>query len=196
MAVHPSLPVKSLPELAKYAKEHPGKVSWGSQGFGTAPHLLAEMFKLEAGVNIVHVPYRGTAPMLTAVLAGEVQMVADPSTTILPHVLAGRVRPIAITGNVRHPTLPDVPTVVEEGFPKLQSPFWLGVVAPAGTPAPIIAKLNDAFRKALASPETMKRLDALGAVSKIGTPEAFGKMLAHERAQWTAVAKAAHIVVD
>jgi tripartite-type tricarboxylate transporter receptor subunit TctC len=196
MAVNPSLPVKSLPELAKYAKANPGKVSWGSQGFGTAPHLLAEMFRLEAGVNVVHVPYRGTAPMLTAVLAGEVQMVADPSTTILPHIQDGRLRPIAIAGAVRHPKLPDVPTVIEEGFPKLQSPFWLGVVAPAGTPHAIIAKLNGAFRQALAQPETVKRLDALGAESKIGTPEAFGKMLATERAQWIAVAKAAHIVVD
>jgi tripartite-type tricarboxylate transporter receptor subunit TctC len=196
MAVYPGLPVKSLPELAKYAKANPGKVSWGSQGFGTAPHLLAEMFKLEAGVNIVHVPYRGTAPMLTAALAGEVQMVADPSTTILPHIQAGRLRPIAIAGDKRHPQLPNVPTVVEEGYPKLQSPFWLGVVVPTGTSPEIVAKLNDAFRKALATPETIKRLDTLGAVSKIGTPEEFGKMLAEERALWTGVAKAAHIVVE
>jgi tripartite-type tricarboxylate transporter receptor subunit TctC len=196
MAVHPSLPVKSLKELASYAKEHPGKVSWGSQGFGTAPHLLAEMFKIEAKVNIVHVPYRGTAPMLTAALAGEVQMVADPSTTILPHIQSGKLRPIAIAGDKRSPKLPNVPTVIEEGFPKLQSPFWLGVVAPKGTPPAVVKKLNDAFRQALATPETIKRLDTLGAVSKIGTPEDFAKMLHEERTRWTELAKAAHIQVD
>jgi tripartite-type tricarboxylate transporter receptor subunit TctC len=196
MSVHPSLPVKSLAELVKYAKANPGKVSWGSQGFGTAPHLLCEMFKLKTGVNIVHVPYRGTAPMLAAVLAGEVQLVADPSTTSLVHVQAGKIRPIAIAGPTRFSKLPNVPTTPEAGFPKLQSPFWLGVVAPAGTPAAIVDKLNAAFRKALAAPETKARLDKLGAESKIGSPQEFGAMLKKERAQWTEVAKAAHIKVN
>ena len=155
-----------------YAKANPGKLSWGSQGFGVAPHLLLELFKLEAGVNIVHVPYRGTAPMLAGILAGEVQIVADPSTTVLPHIQAGKLRPIAIAGKVRHPKLPDVPTVVEAGFPKLQSPFWLGVVAPAGTPPDIVDKLNDAFRQALAAPETQARGSTRsGPKVKIGTPE-------------------------
>ena len=134
VSVHPSLPVKTMAELVTYAKANPGKVSWGSQGFGVAPHLLLELFKLETGVNVVHVPYRGTAPMLTAVLAGEVQVVADPMTTSLSHIEAGKLRAIAIAGAERTPKLPNVPTVVEAGFPKLQSPFWLGVVAPAGTP--------------------------------------------------------------
>jgi tripartite-type tricarboxylate transporter receptor subunit TctC len=196
IAVHPDLPVKSLAELVAYAKANPGKVSWGSQGFGVAPHLLLELFKLDAGINVVHVPYRGTAPMLAAVLTGEVQVVADPSTTSLPHIQAGKLRPIAIAGNVRHPKLPDVPTVVEAGFPKLQSPFWLGVVAPAGTPSDVIAKLNAAFRQALAAPETRARLDTLGAEIKIGTPQDFEKMLAAELAQWTGVVKAAHIKVE
>jgi tripartite-type tricarboxylate transporter receptor subunit TctC len=196
ISVNPNLPVKSMAEVVAYAKANPGKIRWGSQGFGTAPHLLAELFKLEAGVNILHVPYRGTAPMLNAILADEVQIVADPSTTSLPYIQAGNLRAIAIAGNVRDPKLPDVPTVVEEGFPKLQSPFWLAVVAPAGTPPDIIAKLNNAFRQALAAPETRARLDALGAESKIGTPEDLDRMLAAERALWTAVVKAANIKME
>jgi tripartite-type tricarboxylate transporter receptor subunit TctC len=196
IAVYPSVPAKSLAEVVAYAKANPGKINWGSQGFGTAPHLLAEMFKLEAGVNIVHVPYRGTAPLLAAAVAGEVQMLADPSTTILPHIESGRLRPIAIAGAGRFAKLPDVPTTVEAGYPKLQSPFWLGVVAPAGTPSTIIDKLNAALKDALAQPETKARLANLGAEIKIGTPAAFGKMLAEELAQWTDVVKAANIKAE
>jgi tripartite-type tricarboxylate transporter receptor subunit TctC len=193
ISVNPSLPVKSLAAVVAYAKANPGKVNWGSQGFGVAPHLLYELFKLETGVNIVHVPYRGTAPMLIALVANEVQIAADPSTTSLPQIQAGKIRPIAIAGAVRDPQLPDVPTVVEAGYPKLQSPFWLGVVAPAGTPPAIIDRLNAAFREAMNDATTRERLDALGATIKIGTPEDFRKMLAAELALWTGVVKAANI---
>src|ERR1700685_712050 len=196
ISVTPSLPVKSMAEMVAYAKANPGKISWGSQGFGTAPHLLAEMFKLEAGVNILHVPYRGTGPLLNAILANQVQIIADPSTTSLPYIEDGKLRPVAIAGTVRHPKLPNVPTVVEAGFPKLQAPFWLAVVAPAGTPSDIIAKLNRAFREALGTPDTRARLDALGTEIKIGTPQDLDEMLAAERAQWTAVVKAANIKME
>ena len=196
VCVHPDFPAKSLAEVVAWAKANPGKLTWGSQGFGTAPHLLAELFRLEAGIDMVHVPYRGTAPLLVAAIAGEVQILADPSTTSLPHVQSGRLRPIAIAGRERHPQLPDVPTVFEAGFPKLNSPFWLGVVAPAGTPREIIGKLNAAFRDALSQPQTRERLATLGADVKIGTPDAFGKMLSDERAKWNAVVKAANIRVE
>jgi tripartite-type tricarboxylate transporter receptor subunit TctC len=196
ISVNPSLTARSMDEVVAYAKVNPGTLKWGSQGFGTAPHLLAEMFKLEAGLNIVHVPYRGTAPLLNAILAGEVQIIADPSTTSLPYIQDGKLRPIAVASNVRDSKLPDVPTVVEAGFPKLQSPFWLAVVAPAGTPREIIMKLNGAFRQTLAASVTRSRLDTLGAEVKIGTPEDLDKMLARERAQWTALVKAANIQVE
>jgi len=196
VSVIPSLPASSMAEVVAYAKANPGKLKWGSQGFGTAPHLLAEMFRLDAGLNIIHVPYRGTGPLLNAILAGEVQIIADPSTTSLPYIQDNKLRPIAIAGSVRDPKLPSIPTVVEAGFPKLQAPFWLAVVAPAGTPRDIVAKLNNAFRQALDAPETRTRLDALGAEVKIGTPEDLDKMLASERAQWTAVVKAANIKVE
>src|SRR5262249_7836041 len=156
LAVHHSLPVKTVAEVAAYAKANPGKISWGSQGFGTAPHLLTELFKLDTGVNIVHVPYRGTAPMLTAVVAGAGPVVIDPMTTIFPHIQSGALRPLAIIGPQHSPKLPGVPTIAEAGFPKLQTTFWLGVVAPGGTPPEIINKLNAAFRETLAHPETRK----------------------------------------
>jgi tripartite-type tricarboxylate transporter receptor subunit TctC len=196
VVVHQDVPVKTMAELVTYAKANPGKLTWGSQGFGTAPHLLAELFKLDAGVNILHVPYRGTAPMLAAIVAGEVQMAADPMPTVLPHIQSGKLRALAVTNARRSPKLPDVPSVIEAGFPKLEATFWLGVVAPAGTPPAIVNKLNAAFRESLAPPETRARLDALGAEIKIGTPAEFGKMLADELAKWTAVAKAANIRVE
>jgi tripartite-type tricarboxylate transporter receptor subunit TctC len=196
MSVHPSVPVKTIKELVAYAKANPGKLTWGSQGFGTAPHLLAELFKLEEHVNILHVPYRGTAPLLAAAVAGEAQILVDPTTTSLPHVLSGNLRPLAVTSNERFSKLPNVPTVAEAGFPKLHNTFWLGVVAPAGTPAEIIGKLNAAFRDALAQPEARTRLANLGADIKISTPADFGKFLTDERALWTGVVKAADIKVQ
>ena len=194
--VTPSLPVTSMAEVVAYAKANPGKLKWGSQGFGTAPHLLIELFKLETGTNVVHVPYRGTGPLLNGILGGEVQIVADPSTTSLPHIEAGKLHPIAIAGNVRAPRLPQIPTVVEAGFPYLVSPFWLAVTAPAATPRDIVLRLNGAFREALAVPETRARLAALDAQVKIGTPEELGKMLADERAKWSKVVKAANIKME
>src|SRR5260221_46656 len=157
ISVHPSLPVKSLAEVVAYAKANPGKISWGSQGFGTAPHLLAEMFKLETGVNIVHVPYRGTAPLLAAAVAGEVQMLADPATSSLPHIQSGNLRVLAIAGAERFSKLPDVPTTPEAGYPKLQAPFWLGVVAPAGTPAARTHQPNAPLPASLYPPPTRDR---------------------------------------
>lgn len=196
ISVSPSVPIKSMADVVAYAKANPGKLNWGSQGIGTAPSLLCELFKLETGVNIVQVPYRGTGPMLVAALAGEVQMIADPSTTSLPNIRAGKLRPIAIAGATRDPELPDVPTVVEGGYPKLQAPFWLGVVAPAGTPSATVNKLNAAFRDALNDPATVKRLHELDTYVKTGSPEDFRKMLASELKLWTGVVQAAHIQAE
>jgi tripartite-type tricarboxylate transporter receptor subunit TctC len=196
LCVHPDLPVHSIAELVAYAKANPGKLTWGSQGFGTGTHLMSELFKLDTGVQIVHIPYRGTAPMLAAFLANEIQVAIDPSTTVLPHIQAGRVRPIAVAGPQRTAKMPNVPTTHEAGFPKLDSPFWLGVVAPAGTPPDIVNKLNAAFRESLAPPETKARLDRLGAEVKIGTPQDFGRQIAEQLAKWTAVARAANVRID
>ena len=196
ISVHPDLPVTSLKDVVAYAKANPGKLSWGTQGFGTSPHLLLELLKLEAGIDIVHVPYRGTAPMLAAAVAGEVQMVADPMTSSLPHIQSGKLRPLAIAGHERSRQVPDVPTTREAGYPKFNAPFWLGVVAPAATPVAVIDKLNAAFRESLSPPEMRSRLAALSAEIKIGTPQDFGKMLAEELALWTRVVRAANITVE
>jgi tripartite-type tricarboxylate transporter receptor subunit TctC len=196
VSVRPDLPAKSLADVVAYAKANPGTLKWGTQGFGTAPYLLAEMFKLEAGINMLNVPYRGTSPLLNAILAREVQMLADPSTTSLPFIQAGKLRPIAIAGTERYAELPNVPTTIEAGFPKLISPFWLAVVAPAATPRDIVDKLNNAFRQALAVPDTRARLAALGAEIKVGTPQDLDKMLAAERARWAPVVEAAHIKME
>jgi len=196
MGVHEDMPVKTVAELIAYAKANPSKISWGTQGVGTAPHLLAELFKLETKTNVVIVPYRGTAPMLAAIVAGEIQMVVDPMTTVLPHIQSGKVRALAVAGDTRTAKLPNVPTAAEAGIPKMLTPFWLGVVVPGGTPPAIIDKLNAAFRESLAPAETRARLDTLGADIKIGTPAEFGKMLADELALWTSVVKAANIKVE
>jgi tripartite-type tricarboxylate transporter receptor subunit TctC len=116
VSVHPDLPVKTMAELVAYAKANPGKISFGSQGFGVGPHLMLELFKLEAGIKMTHVPYRGTAPMLTALLTGEVQLVIDPTTTSLMHIQSGKIRPLAIAGPSRTKALPDVPTTAEAGL--------------------------------------------------------------------------------
>jgi tripartite-type tricarboxylate transporter receptor subunit TctC len=196
LTVHPSLPVKTVADLVSYAKANPGKLIAGSQGAGTGPHLLIELFKLETGVNIVHVPYRGSAPAITALLAGEIQMFFDSPTTILPHIQSGSARPIAVTTPKRHWIVPELPTMAEAGFPKIQSTFWLGVAAPGGTPPAIVDKLNAAFRESLAPQETRNRLKNLGADVEIGTPEEFRRMLAEELALWTGVAKAANLQMD
>ena len=196
VSVHPDLPVKTMAELVAYAKANPGKISFGSQGFGVGPHLMLELFKLEAGIKMTHVPYRGTAPMLTALLTGEVQLAIDPTTTSLTHIQSGKIRALAVASATRTPALPDVPTTVEAGYPKLVSPFWLGVVAPAGTPPAIVAKLNAAFRETLVAPETRDRLANFGAEAKIGTPEAFGKLIADELALWQRVVRDANITME
>jgi len=196
VTVFPSLPVSTMAELIAHAKANPGRVVWGSQGFGTGPHLLCEMLNFDTGAKFQHVPYRGSAPAITALLAGEIQTFTDSSTTIFPHIQSGKARPIAVTTATRVPSLPDTPTVAEAGFPRMQRFFWLGVVAPGGTPPAIVDKLNAAFRESLAPAETRARLVNLGADVAIGTPEEFRKMLADELAFWTAVAKSANIQVE
>lgn len=196
MVVSPSLPVKTLPELIAYAKANPGKITGGSQGYGTAPHLLLELFKLENKLNILHVPYRGSAPAITALLGGEIQMFTDSSTTILPHIRSGKARPIAVLTKERIKPLPDVPTTAEQGQPKMQMNFWLGVVAPHDTPKAIVDKLNSALRDALNQPQARTQLGNYGADVAIGTPAEFGEMLHEELTMWTGVAKAAHLQMD
>jgi tripartite-type tricarboxylate transporter receptor subunit TctC len=196
LTVNPTLPVHSLPELVAYAKSHPGRISLGSQGYGTAPHLLGELLKLEAGIDIVHVPYRGTAPALADLLAGQVQMFFDTTTVVVPQIRAGKLRALAVTSETRNFQLPDVPTTAEAGFPKMVSLFWLGLVAPAGTPADIVARLNSVVNDSLRAPDVRARFADLGAELRLGAPQDLANLIGAEIRKWTAVTAAAGIKVD
>ena len=155
-AVHPSVPAKTVAEFVAYAKANPGKINFGSSGLATITHLFGEMLCLEAGIKMVHVPYRGSAPATNALLAGEVQAQFDQTT--LPHIKAGKLRALAMLAEVRHPDFPDVPTLQETGYGKDGGDSWFGVLAPAGTPLPVVAKLDQAIAAALRSPDIMAKV--------------------------------------
>src|SRR5216684_3901202 len=196
LAVHPSLPVSSLPELVAYAKSNPGKIAFGSSGHGTQPHMLGEMLKSMAGINIIHVPYRGAGRSVTDVLAGQVQMIFETTAILLPHIEAGKLRPLAMAAEVRSPLLPQVATTVESGYPKLLASFWSGLLAPAGTPASIVDKLNGAVNEILRSKEAQTGLARLSAEARIGSPQDFTAFIAAEAPRWAAIASETGIKVD
>src|SRR5262244_2932123 len=161
LVVHPSVPVGSVQELVAYAKANPGKVNFSSGGIGVLPHLIGEMFKARAGIDVVHVPYRGGAPSINDVVSGQVQMTFEGTSVLLPLIKAGRLRALAVTSPKRVPELPDVPTMAESGFPGFSSTSWTGLLAPAKTPSDVIAKLNAQANVALASPEFLSAITAI-----------------------------------
>jgi tripartite-type tricarboxylate transporter receptor subunit TctC len=196
LVINPTLPVKSMEQLVSHAKANPGKISFASPGFGTQPHLLGEMLKLMTGINIVHVPYKGPAQALTDLLAGQVQMYFDTVALLLPHIEAGKLTALAVADETRSPQLPAVPTTAESGFAALQSTFWAGVVAPAGTSPSIVSKLNAAINEILKSPELEANLAKINAKPKIGSPEDFASFMAAETQKWTKVISSAGIRAD
>jgi tripartite-type tricarboxylate transporter receptor subunit TctC len=196
VTVNPAIPARSLPELVAYAKSNPGKLTFASPGVGTQPHLLGAIFKSAAGVDILHVPYRGSAPAITDLLAGQVQMMIDTTSVLMPHIEAGKVIPLAVTTETRHPQLPAVPTVAEAGLPQLTASVWSGIVAPAGTPAAVVAKLNATINEGLTSPEIKAALANLGLEPKPLSPQAFAAFVAAEAAKWAEVVKANGIKVE
>ena len=195
LAVHPSMPVNSLPELVAYAKSNPRKVAFGSSGHGTQPHLLGEMLKVMAGVDI-HVPYRGAGRSVTDVVAGQVQMIFETTAILLPHIQSGKLRALAVAAEARSPLLPGVPTTAENGFPKLTASFWSGILAPAGTPAAIVAKLNGAVNEILKSKEAQDGLARLSAEARIGSPQDFAAFIASETPRWAAIANETGVKID
>ena len=194
LAVHPSLPVKSLPELVTYAKSNPGKVAFGSSGHGTQPHMLGEMLKLAAGINTSTSPSRRGPVRHRG--GGQVQMIFETTAILLPHVEGGRLRALAVATGTRSALLPDVPTTAESGYPKLMASFWSGLLAPAGTPAPIVAKLNGTVNEILKSKDAEAGLARLSAESKIGSPQDFAAFIATEAPRWAAIANETGIKVD
>jgi tripartite-type tricarboxylate transporter receptor subunit TctC len=196
LVVNLAVPAKSVSELVAYAKANAGKVHFGSPGFGTQPHLSGEFFKLRAGVNIVHVPYRGSAPAVSDLLAGQIQMMFGSAPNFLPLIEAGKLRALAMTGEERNPNMPDVPTMTKSGFPGFVTRYWNGVVAPAGTPHVIVDRLNAAIKEGLDSPDMQARLTKVGLEPTPMPPQAFAAFLASETQRWAAIVKQAGIKVD
>jgi len=196
MTVHPSLPVKNVKELIAMAKRLPGELNYGSAGNGSTHHLSGELLKTMAGINMVHVPYKGTTPALTGLLSGEVSAMFFTVVGIQPHAKSGRARALAVTTPKRSTLMPDLPTMAEAGLPGFEVTSWFGLLAPAGTPAAIVSRLNAESVKVLALPEVTGALKKLGFDVVGGTPDQFAAHIKSEVAKFTKLAKATGIKVD
>jgi tripartite-type tricarboxylate transporter receptor subunit TctC len=188
MMVNPSVPAKTVPEFIAYAKANPGKINMASPGIGTTPHLAGELFNIMAGLNLVHVPYRGGAPALTDLISGQVQVMFLSPAASIEYIRSGRLRALAVTAETRWEGLPDLPTVVEF-VPGYESSNWFGVGAPKATPAEIVDQLNKEINAALADPKMKARLADLGGTVLPGSPADFGKLIADEIEKWAKVIK-------
>ena len=195
MVVHPSVPAKSVRELIDLAKANPGVLNFGAAP-GTPPQLMVELFCSLSGIKIVFVPYKGAAPALTDLLAGRTQMTMLSTTVIVPPILDGRLRALAVTSTTRWHELPDVPTMEESGFAGFPQGSWTAVVAPAGTPAEVVSKLNATINEGLGSPELRGGLTRLGAEIKTDTPQQVGALLADEIKKWAEVVKSSGAAVN
>ena len=189
IVVNPSVPAKTLQEFIALAKSQPGKLNYASSGQGTPYHMAGELFKSMAGIDVVHVPYRNSGEARSGVIGGQVQMMIDAVTTMAPNVAAGQVRALATTGKTRSGVLPDVPTAGEAGVPGYEATIWLGLMAPTGTPKPVIDKLNAAVNEVVKRPEIVKLWNDQGAVAMSMTPEAFDKYLRGDIVKWAEVVK-------
>ena len=188
MEVNPAVPAKTVAEFIAYAKANPGKVNMASSGNGTSVHVSGELFKMMAGVNLLHVPYRGAAPALTDMLGGQVQVMFDNLPSSLEYIKAGKLRALAVTTAARSPALPDVPTVGDT-VPGYEASAWFGMGVPKGTPREIVEKLNAAVNAGLADPKLKARLADLGGSMLVGSPADFGKIIAEETEKWAKVVK-------
>jgi tripartite-type tricarboxylate transporter receptor subunit TctC len=196
LVVHPSVPVRTVRELIDLARARPGDLNYSSSGNGTSIHLSAELFKSMAGVQMTHVPFNGSGPAISALVAGQTQLMFDNMPSALPQVRAGRLRAVAVTSNHRSPAMPDLPTIAEAGLPGYDASSWFGVLAPAGTPRDIVAKLNAAIVHGLQGAETRDRLSGQGAEPVGDSPEHFSEFIRNEIAKWAQVVKAAGARVD
>jgi tripartite-type tricarboxylate transporter receptor subunit TctC len=195
LVVNPSIPASNIAELIAYAKANPGKINFGSPGIGSTGHLAAELFKAMAGVDLVHVPYRGAAPAMADLMAGHVQVVFDSMVSVLPHVQAGRVRALAVTGKTRSPLLPDLPAIAET-LPGYEAIIWFGVGVPRATPPEIVARLNREINAGLAAAEIKEKYAKLGTTPMVMTPEEFWTFSQGETDKWQQVIERAGIKVD
>ncbi|MEI7565792.1 MAG: tripartite tricarboxylate transporter substrate binding protein [Burkholderiaceae bacterium] len=196
IAVHPSIPVNNLKELIAYAKANPGKLNYASQGNGSVSHIGTEIFKQTTGIEMVHVPYKGSGPAIQDVLAGQVQVFITTPPSVMQHVQSGKLKGLAVTGKTRHPSMPNVPTTAEAGLPSFQLESWVALYAPANTPAPVIAKLSEAVKKGLEQAEVKQRADTAGVEVRYLNPQQMDVLLKKELPYWNKVIKAANIKLD
>jgi len=190
IVVHPSVPAKTLAEFIALARAQPGKLNYASSGQGTPYHMAGELFKSMTSTNIVHVPHRGSSEARNNIIGGQIEMMIDAMTTMMPNIAAGQVRALATTGKARSSVLPDVPTVAEAGVPGYEATIWLGLMAPAGTPAAMIATLNTEINDAVKRPEIVALWASQGAAPMSMTPAQFGAFLRDDILKWAAVVKA------
>ena len=196
LVANPAQPFKTVQELIAYAKAHPGKINFGSSGSGSSIHLSGELFKSMAKVDMQHVPYKGSAPAVTDLLGNQIAIMFDNMPSAIQHVRSGKLRAIAVTTAKRSPELPDVPTIAEAGVPGYEATSWFGMFAPAGTPAPVVAKLNATIVKVLAMPDIKKKLAEQGAEAAGETPEQFAAFIQKESVKWGKVVKESGASVD
>lgn len=197
LVVHPSLPATTVPELIALAKNQPGKLNYASVGNGSSVHLASELFKRLAGINVVHIPYKGSAPALAGLLAGEVSLMFVNLFSSIPHLQAGRLRVLAVASPTRTALLPDLPTIAEAGLPGYAFLAWFGIIAPAGTPEPVIDKLNQEFRRILVLPDVRERMLNQGGTEPVGSTSAeFADLMRSDMAQWAKIVKESGARVD
>jgi tripartite-type tricarboxylate transporter receptor subunit TctC len=196
MVVHPSVPARTVAEFVNYAKANPGKLSYGSAGAGSAPHLSTELFKQRAGIDLVHIPFKGGGPMVTDLLGGQIQMVIADQANLMPHVKAGKLRALAVGTLVRSPVYPDLPTIAESGYPGFEARAWQGIAGPAGLPPDIVRQLQSSIAKVMAMPDVRARLVEGGLDPIVSSPEEFGEFIRAEIAKWSKVAKDVGARVD
>jgi tripartite-type tricarboxylate transporter receptor subunit TctC len=193
LTINPSLPANTVAEFIAYAKSNPGKLDFASPGVGTLPHLLGEQLQLAAGIKLTHVPYRGAGPAVSDLLGGQVQVMFDSTSVMLPHIQAGWLRALAISSAKRIAQIPNIPTVAEAGYPQLTESLWTALLAPAATPEPIIQKLNTALNESVKTPEVQKAYANLDVVTRIVTPQELKTFMGEEVRKWQQVVAQAGI---
>jgi tripartite-type tricarboxylate transporter receptor subunit TctC len=196
VVANPSLPAKNIKELISLAKAKPGSLNFGSAGNGSSTHLAPELFSSMAGIKMNHIPYKGSAPALTDLMAGQIQVAFDFMISAMPHVKSGKVKALAVTSTTRSPAAPDLPTVAESGVPGFEVIGWNGLVVPARTPKDVVAKLNAELKKALDQPDAKERFAAQGFSATWTTPEKFGAYIESEHAKWARVVKDSGAKID
>lgn len=196
LVIHPGVPARTVQEFVALAKARPGTLNYGSGGNGTNTHLGGELFKSTAGVDLMHVPYKGAGQVLTDLMAGQVQALVTSLPTALPHIKSGKLRALVVTSDTRSPQLPDVPSAKEANLPGFVMDFWVGFAAPAGTPAPVVEKLNRAIAGALTSPDGKRRLAEQGLTPVANTPAQASQLAASEMQRWAAIIRSAGIQAE